>query len=136
MPDIVHKTPIRVRYAETDRMGYVYYSHYLVWFEVGRTEYLRARGLPYGRLEDRGCFLPVHRLQVEYHTPARYEDDLVVTSRVVKAGKSRVAFENKVMRGEETLAEAIVELACLGKDERPMRLPEDLLRLLDGEAGE
>ena len=78
----VRRTRLRVRYAETDRMGVVYYANYLVWFEVGRTEWLRQAGWSYSDMErDAGVLLPVIEVQCEYRQPARYDDEVDVDAR-------------------------------------------------------
>lgn len=75
---IRHQTPYRVIYGDTDNMGIVYYANYLRWFEIGRTELLRHRGLPYHEIESRGIFLPVAEVQCRYLTPAKYDDLLII----------------------------------------------------------
>ena len=72
------KTRVRVRYADTDRMGVVYYANYLVWFEVGRTEWLRETGWSYREMEADGIALPVIEAQCEYRQPARYDDEIEI----------------------------------------------------------
>ena len=75
-------TEVRVRYAETDQMGIVYYANYLVWFELGRVELLRSLGLAYSRLEsDHGCILPVIEARCRYRSPARYDDEILIETR-------------------------------------------------------
>jgi acyl-CoA thioester hydrolase len=75
-------TEVRVRYAETDQMGIVYYANYLVWFELGRVELLRSLGLAYSRLEtDHGCILPVIDVSCRYKSPARYDDEILIETR-------------------------------------------------------
>jgi acyl-CoA thioester hydrolase len=80
MPVITHQ--VRVRYAETDQMGIVYYANYLVWFEIGRVELLRSLGLAYSQLEtDHGCILPVVEASCRYRSPARYDDEILIETR-------------------------------------------------------
>lgn len=119
---------LRVRYAETDKMGFAYYGCYAAWLEVGRVEYLRDKGLSYRDVEEAGRFLAVRRLEVDYLAPARYDDLLVVRTRVTGTGKSRVDFESEVVREAdgETLARGKVRLACLDRAGRPQRLGEEL----------
>src|SRR3989442_8035662 len=73
-----HSHPIRVRYADSDQMGVAYYANYLVWFEIGRTEWLRARGYAYRSLESEGVFLPVTEAYCRYLAPSRYDDVIYV----------------------------------------------------------
>ena len=88
-----HTTELRVRYSETDQMGTFYNSRALEWFEVGRTELLRALGLPYAEMEQRGAMLPLVEAHVEFLGRARYDDLLRITARVAIQGKARVRFE-------------------------------------------
>ena len=102
----VSEVRLRVRYAETDQMGFAYYGCYAAWLEVGRVEYLRERGLAYRDIEAEGSFLAVRRLEVDYLAPARYDDEIAVRTRVAGAGKSRVDFESEIVRaaGGEVLS--------------------------------
>jgi acyl-CoA thioester hydrolase len=88
-----HTTHLRVRYSETDQMGAFYNSRALEWFECGRTELLRAMGLPYREMEQRGAFLPLVEAHVKYHGRARYDDELAVRTSVGMPGRARVRFE-------------------------------------------
>jgi acyl-CoA thioester hydrolase len=121
---------LRVRYAGADRMGFAYHGCYAAWLEVGRVELLRERGLVYRDIEDSGRFLAVHRLELEYLAPARYDDLLLVRTRVTGVGKSRVEFTSELQRAADgtLLAKGKVLLACLDNSGRPQRLGEDLSR--------
>src|SRR5215207_4950753 len=80
-----HETTIRVRYAETDRMGVVYHANYLVWFEIGRTEFCRARGFAYKDMEENDrAFLVVAESYCRYKAPARYDDELIVRTHITE----------------------------------------------------
>ncbi len=127
---------VRVRYPETDRMGVAYHAHYLVWFEVGRTEMLREMGTAYAELEEsEGVFFPVIEAGARYHAPARYDDMLQVTTRLANVGASRVRFEYEVRRDAALLASGFTEHATVGSEGRARRLPEALrARLLSREA--
>ncbi len=92
-----HDTTLRVRYGETDRMGYVYYGTYALYFEVGRVEALRHLGLPYRMIEDQGVMLPVHDMQVKYHKPARYDDALTIRTTIRTLPGVRIVFDYQVM---------------------------------------
>ncbi|MCX7805172.1 MAG: acyl-CoA thioesterase [Planctomycetota bacterium] len=129
-----HETEARVRYAETDRMGFAYYAHFFVWFEVGRTAFLRDRGYPYTRFEEEGYRLPVVEAGARYHAPARYDDVLKIQTRVAEVRISRIRFENRVLRASDgkLLAEGEVTLACVDASGRPARIPEGIRRLLLG----
>jgi acyl-CoA thioester hydrolase len=123
------RTRIRVRYAETDRMGVVYYANYLVWFEVGRTEWLRDTGSTYLELERDGLALPVIEARCEYHRPARYDDDLEISTTGTLLSPVRVRFDYEVWRPGEAspLAEGYTIHASLDRNGRPRRLPPPLL---------
>ena len=92
-------TEIRVRYAETDQMGVVYYANYLVWFELGRVELLRALGLAYKRLEtDHDCILPVIEARCRYRSPARYDDEILIETRPSMLRGPVLKFAYRILR--------------------------------------
>jgi len=127
----VHRSHVRVRYAETDRMGVAYYANYLVWFEVARTEFLREHGLRYRDLESRGQLLPVGDVQMRLIAPARYDDELSVECWLAEARSRRIVFGYRVLRnddaGETMLAGGSTSLLSVDDRMRPCRLPEELL---------
>ena len=92
-------TPVRVRYAETDQMGIVYYANYLVWFEIGRVELLRSLGLAYSQMEieDR-CILPVVEANCRYRAPARYDDEILIETRPALVRHSVIKFAYRILR--------------------------------------
>jgi len=87
---------VRVRYQETDAMGVVYHGNYLTWFEIARTEWTRARGVPYGEAERRGLYLPVVDAEVHYKQPAKYDDVLEVRCRPTEVGSVRLSFAYEI----------------------------------------
>ena len=92
-------TPVRVRYAETDQMGIVYYANYLVWFEIGRVEVLRSLGLSYDHMEkDHGCILPVVEATCRYRAPARYDDEILIETRPALLRRSVLKFAYRIWR--------------------------------------
>ena len=92
-------TEVRVRYAETDQMGIVYYANYLVWFEIGRVELLRSLGLAYSQLEiDHQCILPVVEASCRYRSPARYDDQILIETRPSLLRGSVLKFAYKIFR--------------------------------------
>jgi acyl-CoA thioester hydrolase len=92
-------TQVRVRYAETDQMGIVYYANYLVWFELGRVELLRSLGLAYSKLEaDHGCILPVIEVRCRYRSPARYDDEILIETRPALLRGSVIKFAYRIYR--------------------------------------
>lgn len=90
--------PLRVRYQETDQMGVVYHANYVNWFEVGRTEWVRALGFPYAKLEEQGLLIPVVDLHVKFMYPAKYDDLIVVCTRVTEVSPLRLTFESQIRR--------------------------------------
>ena len=119
----------RVRYPETDRMGVGHHTHHLVWFELGRTELMRDLGCTYGDLEDReGIFFPVIEARAQYRSPARYDEVLVIRTTLTEVRGARVRFDYRVARegSEETVSTGHTVHAAVGRDGRPLRLPESL----------
>jgi acyl-CoA thioester hydrolase len=120
-------TRVRVRYAETDRMGVVYYANYLVWFEVGRTEWLRQAGWSYSAMErEGGVQLPVIEAHCEYRQPARYDDEVDIAARAALLTPVRVRFDYALTRTSDgaLLAEGYTVHAAVDTSGRPCRLPE------------
>lgn len=126
------QTSIRVRYAETDMMGVVHHATYPVWFEVGRTDLMRALGLPYTEIEARGYYLMLSGLNVEYRRAARYDDDLTVTTRISALRSRTVTFTYEVRRGEELVATGETRHIATDKAYRPARMPDDVIAALSG----
>jgi acyl-CoA thioester hydrolase len=117
---------IRVIYGDTDQMGVVYYANYLRWFEAGRTEFLRAKGLSYSDFEVREkLVLPVAEAGVNYLQPARYDDLVAVETSLVLARRASARFEYAVRRGGDLLATGFTVHACVDGSGRIRRLPED-----------
>src|SRR5277367_1217268 len=98
----VGEARVRVRYAETDQMGVVYHSNYLIWFEVGRVEFIRQLGLDYKRMEvEEGCGIAVVDAHVRYRAPARYDDELVIETRLLAARGPVIKFGYRILRVED-----------------------------------
>src|ERR1700712_5330972 len=96
---VVGEARLRVRYAETDQMGVVYHANYLVWFEIGRVELMRQRGLDYKEMESEdGCGIAVVEVTVRYKAPARYDDELVIETTVLKARGPIIRFGYRILR--------------------------------------
>jgi acyl-CoA thioester hydrolase len=124
-----HNITFRVRYAECDPMGVAHHTAYPVWFEMGRTELLRASqhgALSYRDLEAQGVFLAVVSLNVRYKRPARYDDLLALHTRIVSVGHARIDHEYELKRDGVVLATGSTTLACLDRDGRPRPLPEKI----------
>lgn len=100
---------VRVRYADTDAMGVVYHANYLVWFEVGRNEIMRAWNLPYTEFEKRGIFVPVVSAEIQWKSPAHYDEVLVIETRVAELSPARITFAYRILR------QADQQLLCEGR---------------------
>ncbi len=123
---------IAVRYAETDQMGVVYYANYLVWFEVGRSELLKACGLSYSEMEKMGVFLPVKEAYVKYIKSARYEDKLDVTAEMGEVSRSMVKISCEIKRGNELLTTGFTVHVFVNDRGQAIRAPKELVELLEG----
>lgn len=123
---------VRVRYAETDKMGVVYYARYLVWFEVGRTDWLRATGWTYREMEAEGFGLPVIEAHCEYKAGARYDDEVEIRTQARLVSPVRLAFDYELARRGETtvLATGHTVHAAVDRNGRPVRLPARVRELL------
>src|SRR5260370_40098509 len=117
---------IRVRYAETDRMGLLQHANYLVYVEQGRTELLRSLGVAYKDLEDQGYLLVITRAEVRYRSPARYDDLLTLRTGVVRTTTVRIDHQYELLRDGGRIAEGTTTLAFVDRDGRPQALPDSL----------
>lgn len=123
----------RVRYAETDQMGVVYHSNYLIWCEIGRTDHLRELGTTYVELERSGLRLAVADAQIRYHAPARYDDLVRIETWIERAQSRALTFGYEISRVEpgplQRLATASTRLIAMNQDGTPRTIPSDLLEL-------
>jgi acyl-CoA thioester hydrolase len=128
----VARPTVRVRYAETDQMGVVYYANYLVWFEIGRTEWLRETGWTYREMEADGLALPVIEAHCEYRAGARYDDDLEIRTTGRLVSPVRLAFDYEIVRRADAAILAIGHTvhATVDRGGRPVRLPARVKELL------
>lgn len=129
-----HELELRVRYAETDQMGVVYHTNYLVWCEIGRTELIRdLSGSSYAALEAEGVALAVAELSIRYHGAARYDNLIRVRTTLAEARSRSVTFDYLITNAEsgERLASARTVLVSLDPNGRPTRLPERLRAQLE-----
>lgn len=116
---------IRVRYAETDRMGLLHHANYLVYFEQARTELLRTAGGNYKDLEDQGFFLVISKLEVKYKSPAYYDDVLTIRTTVTRSSPIRLEHRYEVFRdGGKLVAEGTTTLACVDRDGKLQPMPD------------
>jgi acyl-CoA thioester hydrolase len=133
MPDLPsHDIEFRVRYGETDRMGVVYHAEYLVWCEMGRTEYIRSLGMSYADMERRGVPLAVAEATIRYHAPARYDDLIRVSTVLTRLGSRGLTFEYVIVHAGSglRLATASTTLVALDQDGRATTIPPDIRELL------
>jgi len=123
-----HEIKVRVRYADTDTMQVAYYANYFVWFETGRVELFRSRGLVYRDLEEMGFRTPVVEAAASYKAPARFDDELIIRTRVSRLGNSSIRFENEVYRfpDMELLCTGHTVHVLVGADGKAMRIPADI----------
>lgn len=126
------KYSVRVPYAHTDQMKFVYYANYLVYFEMARAAMLREVGLPYGELEKQGVFLPVVEAHCEYKNPAHYDDELEIVSRCeLKGVRLKVGYE--VFRANELIVAGYTVHACVSAENKVIRPPACLHKLIEGQ---
>ena len=125
-------TKLRVRYGETDQMGIVHHSEYINYLEIARIEYLRARGMSYQELEDKGYGLPVVSIDINYKKPAKYDDELNLHTSLIEKGRCKLVFQTTIKKSEDLLVcSAKVTLVCVKLDLfKPTALPEFLLDLI------
>lgn len=126
---IKNQIELRVRYGETDQMGYVYYGNYAEYFEVGRVEWLRALGVSYKSLEDSGIMLPVLELRTRYHKPAKYDDLLTINTILIKKPLVKIEFDFEVFnQKQELLCTGYTQLVFVDKQKnKPIKAPQYLL---------
>ena len=128
----VVETSLRVRYAETDRMGVVYHGHYIVWFEIGRTEYCRAAGMPYRVMEDSGLLILVTGVECRYRRSARYDDAVRVRSRLTELGSRGLSFGYEIVDEDgRLLAEGATRHVFADVSGKPRRAPAEILETLE-----
>jgi acyl-CoA thioester hydrolase len=124
-----HITEIRVRYGETDKMGFCYYGNYAQFLEVARVELLRSQGVSYKELEDAGILLPVRNFSIKYIAPAKYDDLLFIQTEILKINGSRIIFNYEILNQKNILiATANTELVFLNSDTmKPTHVPTEIL---------
>jgi len=126
-----HETRLRVRYAETDQMGVVYHSNHLIWFEVGRVEFMRQMGFSYRDLEQEdGRFIAVAEVKCRYRAPVYYDEEVIVRTRLKSVRSSVVVFSYELVRahGETLLAEGETTHIVTDSSMKVMRLPDKYLK--------
>ena len=127
---------LRVRYAETDQMGMAYYANYLIWMEVGRSDFCRQCGFSYRELErEEQAFLTVAEATCRYLSPARYEDEILIETELARVKSRVMEFKYRIKRGDTLLAEGRTVHVLIGPDGRPRSMPQRYLNLLKEAAG-
>jgi acyl-CoA thioester hydrolase len=127
-----YATKIRVRYGETDQMGYCYYGNYAQYFEVGRLETLRALGMSYKSLEEQGIMLPVSKYEVEFRSPAFYDDEIEIKTTIEEIQGPRISFCYEASRNQDLLARGKTVLVFVKKENmRPTKPPKAFLDIID-----
>ena len=124
-----HSIELRVRYDEVDSMGYVHHSNYLRYFEIGRTELLRASGGRYRDMENAGQRVVVVHVDCRYRKPACYDDLITIKTRIDKVTAGKIVHRYEISRGEERLIDATVTLAVVDPEGNLQRVPESLIEL-------
>ena len=120
----VLETRLRVRYAETDQMNVVYHSNYIIWFEVGRVEFMRQLGITYREIEQRDqLHLPVVEVRCRYKAPARYDDEITIRTHIARLRSSLIQFQYQVLRVEDGLLLAEGESTHVAVDARMVKTP-------------
>jgi len=131
--EFTNQTKLRVRYGETDQMGYCYYGNYAQYFEVGRVEAMRSIGMSYKDMENRGIMLPVSSFNVNYFAPALYDDELTIATTITSLKGARLTFDYEIYNDSGTkIAVAQTTLVFVNKDTmRPTKAPDDFIQLLE-----
>ena len=128
-----HETRVRVRYAETDKMGVVYHANYLIWFEIGRTEFCRSRGFAYSEMErEAGLFLAVAESYCRYKQPAVYDDEIIIRTHIAECRRRSLRFGYEIVRAVDKLilAEGETTLIAIDAQNRVRSIPERYRELL------
>lgn len=122
--------PLRVRFCETDLMGIVHHGSYLVYFEAGRVEWLRRRGVTYADWAERGVHLPVVEAHAHYHAPARFDDLLEIETTLADLRTVSLKFTYRVKRDGRVLTEGYTRLGCIDAEHKLLRIPEEMREVL------
>jgi len=123
----VHEMEIRVRYQETDGQRRVHHANFLTYFEMGRTEMLRAHGKTYREFEDAGLFMVVADVSCKYLAPAEYDDLLLLRTRVEKVGAAHIRHAYELIRGTQIVVTGTTTVVCVDREGKVHRLPEWML---------
>ena len=128
---MLNEIQLRIPYADTDQMGMVYYANYLVYFERGRTEWLRNLGLDYSRLEKDGIFLPVVECSCRYVSPVKYDDIITVQTVLKELRRASIEFDYSILRDGKVLAKGFTKHPFTDANFKPLRVPGAIKQLLE-----
>ncbi len=128
-----HQTQQRVRYGETDQMGYLYYGHYALYYEAGRVEAIRSLGYSYKRMEEEGIYMPVQKMEATYLRPARYDDLITIHTRIAEIPEKKITFRSELFNeNEELINVGIVRLVFFDpKKQSTVNAPKELIEKLN-----
>ena len=128
-----HDVHLRVRYSETDQMRVVYHGSYIPYFEISRVEWLRSKGISYKSLEDNGIALPIVNMNINYKKPARYDDELIVNTKLKSHGGVKIEFECEIRnQNQELLTNATFILVFVDANTgKPISPPENILKIME-----
>jgi acyl-CoA thioester hydrolase len=128
---MIHTSKVAVRYAETDQMGIAHHSVYWLWFEIGRTDFLKTLGFPYAELEAQGILMAVLDVRCRYRASVVYDEELLVRTRLLDVRRLKVTFEYDLVKPDGRIAaQATTVLGCITREGRPNPLPEPVLDAL------
>ena len=124
-----HKTTCRVRYGDTDKMGFVYHANYFRWFEIGRSEMFRSMGIPYKSIESKGFFLPLSEIHCTFNAPSQYDDILVIETSLDTRYRAGMKFDYQIFseNNDKLLASGYTKHACVDSGGRVVRPPKFLM---------
>ncbi|WP_437997945.1 thioesterase family protein [Sorangium sp. So ce185] len=129
-PHLTSRTPLTVRFCETDLMGIVHHANYVVYLEAGRIDWLKRRGVSYEEMVRRDLHLAVAELRIKYRKAARFGDELVVETTCREVQRVTARFSYRILRGEDVICDGDILLACLGSNLTLTRIPDDIAGLL------
>ena len=124
------EVPVRVRYADTDRMGVVYYGTYPIYFEIGRSEFMRKRGFTYREFEDMGYYLVVVGMEVQYYSSATYDDLLIVKTKISELKSRGLTFHYEIYKEGNLVVEGKTKHICINSSKKTAIIPSQLLKVL------
>jgi len=128
---ITSTSEVVVRYAETDMMGIVYHASYLPWLEIGRTQLLKERGMPYKTIEEQGLLLPVFEISMKYRKPATYDDVIVVKTTMREKPSVKIRMDYELSRGEDLIATGFSVHAFMKRNGQAIKIPSFFLEAIN-----